>query len=98
MRPHRYTHRDRNQSVIVDALRKCGFEVYDISTVSDSQCPGDILVYAYQFERDAYIWQPFEIKRKGAPVSPSQQLAHDSGKIPIANGAEDVLRWYGAID
>jgi hypothetical protein len=91
-RPHWHTHRDRNQSVIEDALRQCGAGVYDISAVPDSQCPGDLLIY-WRGQ-----WQVFEVKRPGAPVSDQQQYNHDNGTIPIARCTEDILRWYGVLE
>ena len=91
MRPHRYTHRDRNQGQIVRDLRTCGLEIYDISTLSDSQCPGDILVYARG------QWQPFEVKTSDGKLSPEQRANVESGKVPVARCAEDVLRHFGML-
>ena len=96
-RPHRYTRRDANQQEIMDALRDVPWLlVYDISTVPDSQCPGDILVS--HFGEGGYCWQPFEIKREGARLSDMQKAHHESGYVPIVHCAEDVLERMGLLD
>jgi len=44
-RPRYATRRDENQAQIIDELRMIpGFQVWDVSMLSDEQCPGDILV------------------------------------------------------
>lgn len=97
-RPHWHTKRDANQTQIITDLRACGFTVYDISTVPDSQCPGDILVHGFHQRAKAELWQPFEVKREDGQASNALQKENaEAGHIPIVRVAEDVLAWYGRV-
>lgn len=91
MRPRR-PHPDANQRAIIAELRVLPFiEVYDISSLSDSVCPGDILV----LDKATNRWQPFEIKTRHGRVSYEQ--IEMSEYVPIVREVEDVLKVLGRM-
>ena len=93
-RPHWFTHPDANQSDIMTDVKDIpGLECHDISSLTDAQCPGDILCYFRG------RWQPFEIKTSpSAKVSKEQAEAHEEGKVPIIYEVANILEFYGAIE
>lgn len=91
-RPRYATSRDGNQSEIICGLRMLGARVEDISTVPDSIIPGDILVYWYHADFNAWIWQPFEIKTMDGQLTQQQEENKDA--IPVARCMKDVIEWY----
>lgn len=91
-RPRYATRRDENQAQITADLAQIpGFQVWDVSTLSDAQCPGDILV----LDRATARWGVFEIKTYTGKAKRAQ--IEMSEFVPIVRSAEDVLRWFGRI-
>jgi len=93
-RPHYFTRPDANQPKMIEALRQLGFEVYNISTLTDKQCPGDILVRGWHAGLERWLWQPFEIKTRHGRTTPEQCERADSGAVPIVREVTHVLEWY----
>jgi len=91
-RPQYRTRRDENQAQIIAELAQVpGFEVWDVSTLTDAQCPGDILV----LDRATVRWGVFEIKTETGRPSKAQREMSDF--VPIVRKTEDVLKWFGRI-
>ncbi len=96
-RPQYRTRRDANQATITADLVQLGFEVWDISTLPDAQCPGDILVRGWHHVLRCKVYQPFEVKTIGGRLSKRQRELAESGAVPVARQAEDVVGWYTRI-
>jgi hypothetical protein len=90
-RPHWHTRRDKGQRELLKQLNELPFlRAYDISTVPDSQCPGDILVC----DVPRGLWKPYEVKSgSGAAVSGEQR--RNAALVPIVYGLDGVLRDLG---
>jgi hypothetical protein len=93
-RPQYRTRRDANQPALVFGLEQLGFQVYDISTLPDKQCPGDILVYGWHGALEQWTWQPFEVKTRTGRLSKRQRELAEADAVPVARRVEDVLDWY----
>ena len=96
----RHPRRDSNQRQITRDLERCGFDVFDISSLPDAKCPGDILVAGWLADIRAYAWQPFEIKTEDGELTDRQRRfreEHPEAEIPVVRCAEDVLRWFGRL-
>ena len=88
----RHPRPDANQPAIIAELEQFAFlRVYDISSLPDRVCPGDILVLDTVTGR----WQPFEIKTRTGRVSEAQREMAEF--VPLVRCAEDVLREMGRI-
>jgi len=98
-RPHYRTKRDANQAEIKADLEQLGFLVFDISTLPDSHCPGDLLVRGWHGCIELWIWQPFEIKVPGGRLTKRQREFQEQypSAVPVIERAEDVLEWYMRI-
>ena len=89
MRP-RHPKPDANQAQIMSELRDAGIRCYDISTLPDAKCPGDLLV------RAKGRWWVFEIKDEGGRVSQSQEEMSEI--IPIVHSTEQIFKWLEMIE
>ena len=98
-RPQYRTKRDANQADLAADLRALGFLVFDISTLPDARCPGDLLVYGWHGHLERWTWQVFEVKVPGGELTEAQRgfQRERPGAVPVARRAEDVLEWYSRI-
>lgn len=99
-RPRYRTRRDANQADLEADLRALGFLVFDISTLPDSRCPGDLLVYGWHGFLGRRIWQVFEVKVPGGRLTKDQREFREryADAVPVVTRAEDVLEWYSRIE
>ncbi|HUW32682.1 MAG TPA: hypothetical protein VM223_13810 [Planctomycetota bacterium] len=95
-RPRYRTKRDTNQATIKAELEQLGFLVFDISTMPDSQCPGDLIVRGWHGYHELWIWQPFEVKVPGGRLTKQQREFQEQhpDAVPVVQQAEDVVEWY----
>ena len=90
MRP-RHPGPDANQPAIMEAVRDVPrFEIYDVSSLSEKVCPGDVLVLCKPLNR----WQLFEIKMPGGKISDEQQRRDDDGSVPIVYTAVEIIEFF----
>lgn len=82
---------DNNQAEIVAALRQCGAQVLNLSSVGQG-CP-DVLVG--RAGRNMLL----EIKSRGGTLTPDEQefFASWLGEVHIVYSAEDALKAIGAL-
>ena len=98
-RPQYRTRRDANQANLKADLHALGFLVFDISTLPDAQCPGDLLVYGWHGYWQLWTWQVFEVKVPGGRLTKAQREFQEqhADAMPVITRAEDVLKWYSRI-
>ena len=83
---------DANQQQILAEINQLPpFKAWNISKMSDRECPGDTLV----LDEATGQWGVFEIKTKTGTASPAQMAM--SRFVPIVRETEDVLRWFGRV-
>ena len=99
-RPQYRTRRDANQTRLKADLERLGFLAFDISTLPDAQCPGDLLVYGWHGFLGRWIWQVFEIKAPGGRLTKAQREFQEqhADAVPVITRAENVLEWYSRVE
>jgi len=90
-------HPDANQAEIVEQV-KASMPCW-ILDVSRFLSTPDILVWAYDVQRDTFRWTLWEIKTETGKLTTTQRklLAEWPGAILVARSADDILREYGRI-
>jgi hypothetical protein len=85
--------RDVNQSEIVEALRKAGYELEDLA--DNGKGIPDLLV-----ESKSHIWVLLEIKAPGGKLTPAEHAFFERHQAPhyIARSPEEAIEWMEYID
>jgi hypothetical protein len=85
-RPHWNPRPDSNQRDVIHALHAGNIRAWDISRLTDRECPGDIVCYGWG------VWGVFELKTGEGEVSERQARMADI--VPVVRGAGDIFDWY----
>lgn len=88
---------DRNQTPIVEELRRLGF---DVDIVSREKKLYDVIVSGVAvWSFGLAVAVRVEIKTEGGSLTPDEQAYWDKqnnpGNLIIAHSTEDVLHWFG---
>ncbi len=77
----RHARRDKNETIIVDALKGCGVQVF---RVSGEGLP-DLLLYRHG------MWLPVEVKGPDGKLTPAQVETMAKAPFPVLRSIEDAL-------
>jgi len=93
-RPRRNSHRDANQQEIVDGLRRCGYEVIDVSAFIGEF---DLLVYGLDWRTQEHAWKAIEIKTDTGELTDKERVFQEEhpGAVTTARTVGGVLGEYG---
>jgi len=99
-RPRRNSHRDANQQDIVDGLRRCGYEVIDVSAFIgefDLLVFGPELVDYGKFSAYNDVWKAIEIKTDTGELTDKERTFQEEhpGAVTTARTVEGVLSCFG---
>jgi len=92
----RHPRPDANQAVIIEELRKAGFCVHNVSSLSGNLL--DLFIGGYNSKMGQYEWVQVEVKiESGALTDGQQKYLAEWPDLPIiiARSADDILQHFG---